>query len=63
MNTIPVTGPITNIPPVHILTVTCICCWYRLHPTAEYPKNWSSTLCIEHRDWYKQRKKSQAGEA
>lgn len=43
-----------DMPAVAILVERCVCCWPLAHPGQAYPASWSSTLCADHRAWYRQ---------
>lgn len=47
-----------DIPAVAVLVERCACCWSVAHPDQDYPRAWSSTLCLEHKHWTLQRRRT-----
>jgi hypothetical protein len=45
-----------DIPAVVFLVERCTCCWRLAHPGQDYPASWSSTLCLPHAEWTRDRR-------
>jgi len=51
MNSLPVTPPITNVPPVSAIVVRCVACWQNLHPGSPIRLTGRAHFCPGHAEW------------